>query len=178
MNTQDALTAFVERWFEKYKQNLPTITFDSQRPSLCYAEDAVDGHFCPWRPVEQAPSSDMFTRLSQALETDIHPDIVSYYTSFWSDHLSASSNEGDLVLLQVWNEEDMERLRANLIGHALAKHKQKHPLTFFFACTEPDDGILSINNYDGTVWLEYPGKKPVRQIDDNLSSFLARLTPQ
>jgi len=73
----------------------------------------------------------------------------------------------------------MERLRGNLIGHALMKRKKRQPLTLFFATTEPDGNyFLSIQNDDGSVWLEQPGKKPLRQLAPSLAEFIAGLTPE
>lgn len=173
-----ALINFVETWQQLHQDALPTIDFDSEWLSPCYLKNTDEGQPSQWQPVKQTVATDMFERLAEALETPLHPDICAYYTTFWSDPLLAQSSEGDLVLLQAWNEADIERLRSNLIGHALNKRRQRQPLTLFFACTEPDDGILSINNDDGSVWLEYPGKPPVREIAPSLTEFLARLTPR
>lgn len=173
-----ALKHFVEHWKQLHEGNLPQIDFDAQSLSPCYTQTTKDGHPTTWQPTAQSTPTDMFERLADALETPLHPDIIAYYSSYWSDPLLAQSSEGDLVLLHAWNEADMERLRGNLIGHALNKRRQRLPLTLFFACTEPDDGILSINNQDGSVWLEYPGKPPIREIAPSLGEFLARLTPR
>lgn len=156
----------------------PRIPWDSQWPSACYLNEARDGEPAGWRPVKQTRLSDMFERLGEALKQPIHPDIVAFYSTYWSDPLPASSKEGQLSLIQVWNDDDLERLRSNLIGHALAKQKQRQPLTLFFATTEPDgDYFLSVNNEDGSVWLEQPGKKPIRPLADSLAEFINRLTP-
>ncbi len=176
--TISALEQFVNQWLQLH-QKRPTVIYDSKWPSSCHQnQPGTDGEPCLWQPVPQHPATDMFQRLSAALEVEVHPSLEAYFTQFWADPLLATAPDGDLVLLQVWNEEDMERLRANLVGHALAKHKQKRPLTFFFACTEPDDGILSVMNDDGSIWFEYPGKPPVRKVADNLPEFLSTLTPR
>lgn len=179
MPISEALENFVDTWLAFNADPQPSIAFDSEWPSQCYsASDPQQGEMLHWKPTKQLSASDIFIRLGHALETTIHPDIVQFYSLFWSDHLKARAPAGDLVLLQVWNEEDLERLRANLIGHAMLKTKQKQPLTLFFACTEPDDGMLSLRNDDGTIWLEYPGKKPVKQIADSLSEFISQLSPR
>jgi len=95
----------------------------------------------------------MFERLSDALEIKVHPDLISYFSSYWSNHIPATSKDGDLELLQVWNQDDMERLRSNLLGHALDKKKRKHELSFFFAVTTSEDGMLCINNNSGEIWF-------------------------
>lgn len=179
MQISDALENFVKKWLLYNSNPLPSVVFDPEWPSLCLdAKNPQPGDILNWQPVKQTSFSDMFNRLGNALETEIHPALVQYYSHFWSDHLNAQAPQGELILLQVWNEEDVERLRCNLIGHAMLKAKQKQPLTFFFACTEPDDGMLSLRNDDGSIWLEYPGKKPVKPIADNLYDFIKKLTPR
>ncbi|MEH6443023.1 MAG: SecY-interacting protein [Oceanospirillaceae bacterium] len=174
--TNTALDQFVSRWYEYHRNtnsDLLKTQYDSQWPSLCYidSKELTDGAPCLWKPIQQS-TQDMFARLSEALETDIHPSINTFYSRYWSNHLSARCSEGELELLQAWNQEDMERLRSNLLGHALDKKKRKQTLSFFFAITSPDDGMLCINNNNGEVWYEMPGKKPIRKIADSLAQFV------
>ena len=130
-----------------------------------------------WRPVPQNPAVD-FSGLENALETTIHPDIVEYFSSFWSSTIEAKSIEGHASLIQLWNQGDFDRLVENFIGHALAKRQLKEPLTLFIATTEADsEYFLSIDNATGAVLLEEPGRPPLRQVEDNLETFLRRLTP-
>ncbi|MGB1239701.1 MAG: SecY-interacting protein [Pseudomonadales bacterium] len=174
------LETFVKRWLEHQRANGINldIDYDTQWPSPCYigSDRLADGDPCSWQPVAQ-DSHTMFERLGTALETQIHPDIVAYYSCFWSEHLRATCNNGELELLQLWNEEDLERLRSNLVGHAMSKQKQRQPLSLFFALTLPDEGMLCIDNDSGEVWYELPGKKPIRKIADSLSDFLKTLSP-
>lgn len=157
----------------------PLAIYDQDWPSACYLEKVAEGDPVGWRPVKRSDKEDMFDRLSEALEQPIHPDIVQFFCRYWSDPIPAQCEEGELSLLQIWNSDDMERLRANLIGHALTKKKQRRPLTLFFATTEPDgDYFLSIDNQTGDVWLERPGKAPIRKLADSLAEFLATLTVQ
>ncbi len=113
-----------------------------------------------WRPVPQTPPVD-FSGLENALETTIHPDIVEYFSSFWSSTIEGKSIEGHASLIQLWNQEDFDRLIENFIGHALAKRQLKEPLTLFIATTEADsEYFLSIDNATGAVLLEEPGRPP------------------
>ena len=145
--------------------------FDPDWLSPCQNKDGL------WRPVIQNPSVD-FAGLSNALETEIHPDICQYFSSFWSGSIETTSKEGHVSLIQLWNQEDFERLIKNLLGHAIEKRNRKHQLTIFFAITEWDSELfLSIENSSGHVLLEEPGKAPLRKVDDNLATFLNRLTP-
>lgn len=130
-----------------------------------------------WRPAPQVPQVD-FSGIEHALETQLHPDIIAYYSTYWAGTLEAYSDEGPVSLIQLWNPEDFERLRANLIGHALAKHRRRLPLTIFFANTEPDAELfLSLDNQTGEVLLEEPSKPPQRVVEACLADFLARLKP-
>lgn len=175
---QLAMDAFIQK-FKQLHTKPPTIIYDQNWPSKCYLNAVSDGKEVDWLPAKQNPASDMFQRLQQALDEEIHPDIVTFYTSYWSDPLPATCTEGDLTLLQVWNQEDMERLRGNLIGHALSKRQQKRPLTFFIACAEPDDEhFISVDNFSGEVWLELPGKPPIKPLAANLAEFINRLEPR
>lgn len=131
-----------------------------------------------WQPNRQAePVS--FDGLANALEHPIHPDICAYYGAYWSGTLEANSEEGPVSLIQLWNQEDFERLIANLIGHALNKRRSDSGFSVFFANTDPDSELfLSIDNETGFVLLEEPGKKPIREVEESIHSFLARLSPE
>ena len=113
------------------------------------------------------------------MEITIHPDIKAYYGAFWAAGLEAEAADGHVSLLFLWNPEDVARLNENLIGHALAKQRAKCGMTVFFACTEPDSELfLSIDNDSGAVVLEKPGFRPIRQVADDLASFLTTLIPR
>jgi SecY interacting protein Syd len=146
-------------------------------PALETKNPAQAPELIAWRPVPQTPTVD-FSGLENALETSIHPDIVEYFSSFWSSTIEGKSIEGHASLIQLWNQEDFDRLIENFIGHALAKRQLKEPLTLFIATTEADsEYFLSIDNATGAVPLEEPGRPPLRQVEDNLETFLRRLTP-
>lgn len=138
---------------------------------------ATDTNLISWKPVPQEPKVD-FAGLANALETAIHPDLIAFFSGFWSSTIEAKSIEGHASLIQLWNQEDFDRLIENYIGHSIAKRKSKEPLTFFFATTEADsEYFLSVDNTSGAVLLEEPGRPPLKQVDDNLLNFLQRLKP-
>jgi SecY interacting protein Syd len=173
-----ALDQFIEKLIA-LQPTPPAIVFNEDWPSLCYDRQANTGDTVTWRPARQLSSNDMFARITDALEEEVHQDVIDFYSRHWSDPLPAHCVEGDLSLIQVWNEEDLERLRSNLIGHALSKRQQKRPLTFFIACPEPDDSyFISVDNFSGEVLLEIPGKPPIRKLADNLTDFINSLTPR
>ncbi|WP_036229451.1 SecY-interacting protein [Marinobacterium jannaschii] len=174
---KEALTAFVERQ-QLLQHKAPQTPFDPEWASPCYSGNALPGELISWKPVAQTESSDMFSRLEDALEIEIHQDLIDFYSQYWSDPLPALFESNPLNLLQAWNNDDLERLRGNLIGHALSKQKQRQPLTLFFACTEPDgEYFLSVENESGQILLEAPGKPPIRKISDSLAEFIDCLEP-
>jgi SecY interacting protein Syd len=82
-----------------------------------------------------------------------------------------------LSLLFAWNKDDFERLQENLIGHILMKRRLKQEETVFFAVTDEEDMIISVDNASGSVWVERVGCKPHKQLSDSLAQFISQLTP-
>ncbi|MEH6579916.1 MAG: SecY-interacting protein [Amphritea sp.] len=181
-NLSQQLDTFIQRAIEVQKshhQRLPLTQFDDEWPSLCYLGEPNKDGLSQWQPVrQQQHTTQMFERMEEALGHSIHPDLKTWYSRYWSDPIPATCSEGALSLLFVWNEKDSERLRSNLIGHLLNKKKLKQQPSLFFACTEPDSNqILTVENTTGEIWLELPGKKPIRKIANSLAEFVASLTP-
>lgn len=159
-----------------------TAEYDPQWRSPCevgdpFASQDPDQQHIHWQPTPRQHLDD-FAGLENALECRVHPSIKTYYGAYWSAHLEAKADDGPVSLLQVWNEEDRERLVENLLGHYLVQKRAKGPVSLFFACTEPDsDLILTVENTTGAVLLERPGSKPLRQVSDSLAEFLLTLAP-
>lgn len=179
MNVAQQLDRIVSEYLQIQEPiGWPMLPWEEQWQSPCLLEQRAEGEDTPWRPFPIEVEIDLFERLGEALECEIHPDIKSYYSRYWSDPIYAAHPDGELSLLFAWNDEELERLRANLIGHALTKQRTRQPLTLFFACTEPDaEEFISVMNTDGTVWLELPGKPPVRQLAPSMAEFLSQLSP-
>lgn len=174
-----ALDNFIQKYqivAESHPQLLKT-EYDAQWPSDCYmsTESDVD-NLVPWQPVKQQGNANL-DALSAALEMQIHPDLVSFYSRYWSNNLNAKTAKGDLQLLQAWNQEDFERLQQNLIGHILMKRRLKQPETLFFALTDEDDFILTLDNKSGEVLLEQVGLLPKEVVAVDLATFIDSLEP-
>jgi SecY interacting protein Syd len=174
-----SLSLFSQKYLSAYQekyQHLPLIEKDEQWPSPCLSSDYDDNHQ-HWQPYEiNKPIS--FGNVEEALEITIHPDFKTYFTTLYSDTLDASCDEGALSLLFAWSESDFQRLQENLIGHVLMKQKLKQPLTLFFALTDDDNMILSLNNDSGEVWVEKVGNKAHKKVADSLTSFIHMLIPR
>jgi SecY interacting protein Syd len=176
MNTvKPALGRFIHRSLGTTQYNHFSCEADPEWHSPCEFETIGDQSH--WRPIEQITTLS-FEGLANAAEVPIHADIQNFYSSFWSGSLQGKTDEGPLSLIQLWNEEDFERLVQNLVGHLFMKVRSKQPFTVFFATTEEDSELfLSIDNATGTVLLEEPGKPPLREVESDIATFLNRLEP-
>jgi len=174
-----SLSLFSQKYLAEYQakyQHLPLIEKDEQWPSPCLLDDYDENHQY-WQPCKIREVTS-FDNVEEALEITIHADFKTYFTTVYSDTLDASCNEGALSLLFAWSEADFQRLQENLIGHVLMKKKLKQPLTLFFALTDDENMILSINNDNGEVWVEKVGCNAHKKVADTLTSFINMLTPR
>lgn len=169
----------------KHLGYLPTVEHDEKWLSPCdLGPHDVSQHY--WQPV--AMNSDQltdnkeealsFSNVESALNLELHPDIKTYFTTIFSGDIEAMCEEGELSLLFAWNKEDFDRLQENLIGHILMKQKLKQAETIFFAVTDEEDIIISVDNNSGEVWVERVGCKPHKKLSDSLVDFISQLTPK
>ena len=174
-SVRESLSALFESALKESGEDCFNTLFDSEWRSDC--EVRQEGERTYWQPTLQTPSVD-FSGLANAVGQPIHPDICAYYGNYWAGTLEATSQEGHVSLIQLWNQDDFDRLIANLIGHLMAKQRLKKPFTVFFANTDPDTELfLSIDNESGEILLEEPGKPVVRVVDTDIVTFLNRLSP-
>ncbi|NQZ20513.1 MAG: SecY-interacting protein [Colwellia sp.] len=169
--SQNYLIEYQERY-----QHLPIIEKDEQWPSPCLVNDHDEKHQ-HWQPCN-ANDNLTFDNVEQALELTIHDDFKTYFTTLYSDTLDASCDEGDLSLLFTWSENDFKRLQENVIGHILMKQKLKQPVTLFFALTDDENIILTLDNDSGEVWVEKVGKKAHKKVASSLNDFINSLVPR
>ncbi len=175
-NVTSALTEFHRRYLDSHahvNNALPVIEADAEWPSPC-EQGKADDEYCYWKPVACHGGLD-FSGMEQALNITLHPDLKMFYTSFYSNNLTARCADGDLELLQPWNKDDFERLQENLIGHTMMKRKRHQPETFFIAATDDDEIIISVINETGEVWAERVGQNPHRKLADSIADFINTL---
>ena len=174
-----ALGRLLQRYvdhFQRVNGTLPTQLHDPAWVSPCQVGEPDADGMIQWQPRKRSPGAD-FGGLEHALEVEIHPDIKSFYGCYWADVMKLEAQEGGLTLIQIWNEDDFDRLVGNVLGHAMAKQRIKAPLTVFIATTDEGEDMLSVENASGRVVLEEPGSLPIREISPSLAQFLDRLSP-
>ena len=186
MATSVTVSTELALFIQKYKteNNLLTEVFDPEWRSPCEkGQPFVDQEGVTrirWSPKKRSAENQEngLTRFEKAIETNIHPDIKEYYGSYWSAGLEANAIQGPVSLILLWNEDDIDRLIENLIGHTIERQRLGAPLTTFFACTDKkSELILSVENKSGNVMLEKPGDKKTETIASSLEAFLSTLKP-
>jgi len=179
----DSTVTALEHLLQRYVQavaaktgTLPRQAFDPAWLSPCQVGEPDRHGDIFWRPCRRSEPAD-FSGLEQALETPLHDSIKQYYGSFWADGFDARFGDEPVSLIQIWNEDDFQRLLGNIIGHVEQQRRAKLPLTVFFACSEADSELfLSVDNRSGAVLLEQAGKAAIRGVADDLVGFLNGLT--
>jgi len=179
-----ALEALLTRYTNLYlnePEKAPMVSFESEWPSPCIIKKPDESRNLNtentfyWKPVNRG-ERDLFEPLEQALEIRFHKDIKCFYGSFWSNGICVERDDINFSLIQLWNEEDQEQLKENMLGHAFAKIKAKLPLTFFIGSTFGED-VVSLEHESGQIVLEKPGRKPHKVLAENLEAFLLTLNP-
>jgi len=169
------MDCYIEQYQEKHGR-LPIIDVDDDWPSPCLQHHSSEAEVF-WQPIKSNDSLS-FDNVEQALEIKLHSDIQTYFTTYFSESISAKCFEGNLSLLLPWSIEDFKRLQENVIGHILMKKRLKQPLTIFFAVTDDEENILSIDNDSGEVWVESVGCLPHKKLADSLIEFFQKISPK
>ncbi len=183
------LQNFALQYVRQHQQTharLPIIEQDNEWHSPCevsYDKSESEDSLLPegqvfWQPVNMDKEQGLnFENVESALELSLHQDIKTYFTTLYSESLDAVCEDGELTLLFAWNNDDFQRLQENLIGHVLMKQRLKQEITLFFAVTDEEDMIISIDNETGSVWVERVGCKPHKKLADSLVQFINTLAP-
>ena len=180
-NLDSFINAYIDLAGDDKRQLLTEFDADWLSPCLLFSEvqltDVTTGEQMAWRPQLQSPSSHL-DDLAKALEIDIHPQLETLFCRYYSHDLPATTERGDLDLLQAWNQDDFERLQKNLISHVLMKRRLKQPETLFFATTDQDDFIICVDVASGNVMLEQVGKVAEEVLARDLDTFIKTLRPR
>lgn len=172
----DLLSACFDHFISEHKkkyQCLPKVAFDADWLSPCQQGEVVDD-VIEWQPVNVCDSLS-FANVETALAVKLNQQFVDYFTLYYSESVPCQSEDGYLELLFAWNKDDFARLQENIIGHILMKQKLKQPVTLFFAVTDMDDIIVSVDNETGSVWAERVGCEPHKKLANSLAEFLSQI---
>ncbi|MGI2066607.1 SecY-interacting protein [Shewanella sp. MF08487] len=181
MSCLPALDKFLQNYHKAYLTSLSELPryYPQGEPSVC-----IQGEFQPeleqavfWQPVKREVEGS-FANVEHALELTLWPEINHFYGQYFSAPLLFDSKWGAGELLQVWNENDFDCLQQNLIGHLMMKKKLKQPPTWFIGLLDDGDKMLTIDNNDGSVWIELPGELPSQQLSPSLAEFIGALSPR
>ncbi|MCE0493043.1 SecY-interacting protein [Vibrio salinus] len=177
LSVKDALDDFGKRYTVAFNQKNGCDPVDRELtdwPSECVRERNQD--VVLWQPVERDNVAD-FSNIEKAMEIDLHPDIHQFFGRFYSGDMTAAYEGEELTLIQVWNDDDFERLQENIIGHLVMQSRLKLPPTVFIAGIDSDIDVISVCNVSGEVILETLGTKKRRVLARSLVEFLMKLEP-
>ncbi|MFI3246672.1 MAG: SecY-interacting protein [Ferrimonas sp.] len=165
----DFLQAYQRAW-----QPLPQTEHDEDGPALVRRNE--DG-IALWQAAQQIPTQD-FANVAEALALTLHEDVGHFYGQWYAGSLYFQAAFGRGELLQVWNDDDRQRLQQNLIGHLLMKRKLKQAPTIFLGVLGEGEEMIVLDNDSGSIWLEIPGERPHQQLAPTLRQFFQQLTPR
>lgn len=172
-----SLQEFTQRFCAKWQQQTGNWPLSEELygiPSPCITHTAEDS--VHWQPQPFIPESDL-SAVERALEITLHPDIHAFYTTQFAGDMPAISGTTSLTLLQVWGEDDFQRIQSNLIGHLVTQKRLKLSPTLFLATTEDEMEAISLCNLTGKVLLEKIGTSKRNELASSLTAFLNNLEP-
>ncbi|WP_435930639.1 SecY-interacting protein [Dryocola sp. BD613] len=177
-DVRQALEAFTERFCTQWREQTGGWPASEELygvPSPCIV--TTTGGDVRWQPQPFSLEDDL-SGVERALDISLQPAAHQFYTTQFAGDMPALSGSVVLTLLQVWSEEDFQRVQENLIGHLVTQKRLKLSPTLFLATTQDEMEVVSLCNLSGEVVLEKIGTRQRRTLAPSLATFLASLQPQ
>lgn len=172
-----SLQEFTQRFCTTWQQQMGSWPLSEELygiPSPCITHTVADA-VC-WQPQPFLPAADL-SAVERALDIALYPDIHAFYTTQFAGDMPAISHSTTLTLLQVWSQDDFQRVQENLIGHLVTQRRLKLSPTLFLATTTDDMEAISLCNLTGEVLLEKIGTSKRNVLSPSLAAFLTTLEP-
>ena len=174
-DTSDALAALLASYFDEEPSTdswTQRQEFDAEWLSPCQLGEPDDEGMILWRPVRSQTPID-WEQYEARLGCPIRPELKDYYGSYWCSAFETAIDEGNIIVIQFWNEADRERRLAGLVDLA-ARQRDAGESPRLTVAVFTDDRYLSCHLDDGAILLEDPGRDP-RVAFSSLPDFLSTL---
>ncbi len=176
-DTRQALSEFTARYCQCWQQargHGPQSQDLYGIPSPCLERTGDECVY--WQPKPMAEGVDL-AGVERALDIIVRPEIQAFFSTQYAGDMAARFGQHNLTLLQVWSEEDFQRVQENLIGHLVMQKRLKQSPTLFIATTDDEMEIIAVSNLTGEVVREKLGTTSREMLAPTLAAFLISLDP-